>query len=113
MTTSPPTTLIESEDRREYRATRRRGLAVDLSMTLATILAALVIGFLVMLATGKDPVAAYEALLTGPLERSLWTGLERVRCPRRQQGRGMSAVEGPQLTDAVRPGGLHCGTGPA
>ncbi|MDX3691995.1 ABC transporter permease [Streptomyces europaeiscabiei] len=67
-------TLIESEDRREYRATRRRGLAVDLSMTLATILAALAIGFLVMLATGKDPVRAYEALLTGPLERSFRVG---------------------------------------
>lgn len=67
-------TLVETEDRRAYRATRRRDLAVDLSMTLATILAALAIGFVVMLATGKDPVAAYEAMLTGPLERSFRVG---------------------------------------
>ncbi|WP_416981827.1 ABC transporter permease [Streptomyces sp. T028] len=67
-------TLIETEDRREYLATRRRGLLVDLSMTLATIVAALAVGLLVMLATGKDPFAAYEALLTGPLERSFRVG---------------------------------------
>jgi ABC-type uncharacterized transport system permease subunit len=68
------TTLIETEDRREYRVTRRRGLAVDLGMAVATILAALAIGFLVMLATGKDPITAYGAMLTGPLERSTRIG---------------------------------------
>ncbi len=63
-------TLVETEDRRAYRATRRRGLAVDLSMAVATILVALAIGFVVMVITGNDPVAAYQAMLTGPLERS-------------------------------------------
>lgn len=62
--------LVEIEDHQEYRAIRRRGLAVDLSMAVATILVALAIGFVVMLITGNDPVAAYRAMLTGPLERS-------------------------------------------
>ncbi|MEU1932750.1 ABC transporter permease [Streptomyces coeruleorubidus] len=72
--TTTPTTLIETEDRRQYRATRRRDFAVDLSMALATILAALAIGFLVMLATGNDPIRAYEVMLTGPLDRSFRVG---------------------------------------
>ncbi|WP_236067642.1 class I SAM-dependent methyltransferase [Streptomyces brasiliscabiei] len=61
----------------------------------------------------RGPWRSCRQARRGPTKIKLWTGLERVRCPRRQQGRGMSAREGPQLTDAVRPGGLHCGTGPA
>ncbi|MDG9713683.1 ABC transporter permease [Streptomyces sp. DH10] len=72
--TTTPTTLIETEDRRQYRTTRRRDFAVDLSMALATIVAALAVGFLVMLATGNDPVRAYEVMLTGPLDRSFRVG---------------------------------------
>jgi simple sugar transport system permease protein len=68
------TTLVEVESRREYAVAKRRDLAVDLSMAVATVLAALGVGFLVMLATGKDPIAAYSAMLTGPLQRSFRVG---------------------------------------
>ncbi|MFI7706163.1 ABC transporter permease [Nonomuraea sp. NPDC049480] len=60
----------EADDRTEYRAARRRGLAVDAGMAVMTVLVALSIGFAVMLATGNDPVEAYRTMLTGPLERS-------------------------------------------
>ncbi|GAB2832125.1 ABC transporter permease [Lentzea nigeriaca] len=67
-------TLVETEDRREYRATRRRGLAIDVGMAVATIMIALLVGFVVILATGHNPVEAYSAMLTGPLERSTRVG---------------------------------------
>jgi ABC-type uncharacterized transport system permease subunit len=61
------TTMVQLEGRQEFLAARRRAIGVDLSMAVATIVAALAVGFLVVLATGHDPVQAYRALLTGPL----------------------------------------------
>ena len=68
----------QSYDRAEALARVRRerlqsGL-LDLGLTLITIVLALLIGFVVMLIVGKDPVKAYEALLTGPLSRINRTG---------------------------------------
>ena len=67
-------TFDRSAERARVAAERRRLAIIDLVITLATIALALVIGFLVMLLVGKDPVKAYEALLTGPLSRTLRTG---------------------------------------
>jgi len=67
-------TMVELADRRDFVASRRRALAVDLSMALATILAALAVGFIVILAVGHDPLEAYRAMLTGPLQRSTRVG---------------------------------------
>jgi general nucleoside transport system permease protein len=61
------TTLVELEGRQEFRTARRWTIAVDISMAIATILAALAVGFVIVLAAGHDPVQAYHALLTGPL----------------------------------------------
>ncbi len=47
-------------------AERRRSGIIDLSITLATILLALALGFIVLLILGKDPLKAYSALLTWP-----------------------------------------------
>lgn len=44
-------------------------MLLDLGVTLATILAALVMGFVVIALLGRDPILAYEALLTGPVTR--------------------------------------------
>lgn len=43
---------------------------IDFSVTLGTIALALLVGFLVMLIVGKDPLLAYSSLLSGPLSRS-------------------------------------------
>lgn len=67
-------TFDRSAERARVAAERRRLATIDLVITLATIVLALGIGFLVMLVVGKDPVKAYQALLTGPLSRSLRTG---------------------------------------
>lgn len=48
---------------------RRRSAMIDLAVTLATIVIALLVGFLVTLAVGKEPIKAYIALLTGPLSQ--------------------------------------------
>ncbi len=74
----PASPQSQSYDRAEALARVRRerlqsGL-IDLGLTLITILLALLIGFVVMLIVGKDPVKAYEALLTGPLSRVNRTG---------------------------------------
>jgi ABC-type uncharacterized transport system permease subunit len=68
------TTLVELEGRREYLAGRRRGAGVDVAMALATIGVALAVGFVVVLAAGNDPLAAYSALLEGPLANSARIG---------------------------------------
>jgi simple sugar transport system permease protein len=44
-------------------------MMIDLVVTLATIVFALALAFLVLVFTGKDPIAAYNALLTAPLTR--------------------------------------------
>lgn len=56
------------------RSERRRAAIIDLAITLATILFALLLGFIVIALIGKDPVQAYTALLTGPLTRIGRTG---------------------------------------
>ncbi|WP_416957628.1 ABC transporter permease [Streptomyces sp. Agncl-13] len=62
--------LPETRERREFLATRRRTVAVELTMTVLTVAVAVLIAFLVVLATGKDADGALDALLTGPLERT-------------------------------------------
>jgi simple sugar transport system permease protein len=68
------TAVVDRTDQQGYLATTRRAFAVDLIMALATILAALAVGFVVMLLIGRDPVEAYQAMFTGPLERSTRIG---------------------------------------
>jgi simple sugar transport system permease protein len=78
MQATVPTPTTPSFDRAAERARvqqeRRRAALIDVLVTLGTIALALLIGFLVMLIVGKDPVQAYSALLTGPLSRSNRTG---------------------------------------
>lgn len=62
--------LPETRDRREFLAARRRTVVVELTMTVLTVVVAVLIAFLVVLATGKDATGALNALLTGPLERT-------------------------------------------
>ncbi len=58
-----------TESKARVAAERRRSALIDLFVTLATILFALGLAFLVLLITGKDPFAAYNALLTAPVTR--------------------------------------------
>lgn len=60
--------------RKAVQAERRRSMLIDLGVTLATIIAALLMGFIVIALLGKDPFLAYEALLTGPITRLGRTG---------------------------------------
>ncbi len=60
--------------RKLVQSERRRAAIIDLAITLATILFALLLGFIVIALIGKDPVQAYTALLTGPLTRIGRTG---------------------------------------
>jgi simple sugar transport system permease protein len=73
-TPSSTTTYNRAEALARVKRERTQTALIDLSLTLVTILLALGIGFLVMLVVGKDPVKAYEALLTGPLSRVNRTG---------------------------------------
>jgi simple sugar transport system permease protein len=56
-------------ERARVRQERRRATWIDLLVTLGTIVIALLIGFIVTLAVGKEPIKAYTALLTGPLSQ--------------------------------------------
>lgn len=60
----------EARGRRDFLATRRRTAVVELTMTVLTVAVAVLIAFLVVLASGKDATGALNALLTGPLERT-------------------------------------------
>lgn len=61
-------------ERARVQQERRRSAMIDFSVTLGTIALALLVGFLVMLIVGKDPLLAYSSLLSGPLSRSNRTG---------------------------------------
>ena len=78
MQTTLPNPASSSYDRaaelERVKRERRQTALIDLGVTLITILLALLLGFLVMLLVGKDPIRAYEALLTGPLSRINRTG---------------------------------------
>jgi general nucleoside transport system permease protein len=56
-------------DRARVRQERRRSSLIDLLVTLGTIAIALLIGFIVTLLVGREPIKAYTALLTGPLSQ--------------------------------------------
>ncbi len=62
-------TFDRAASKARVTAERRRSVLIDLLVTLATILFALALAFLVLVLTGKDPFAAYNALLTAPLTR--------------------------------------------
>ncbi|QEW02271.1 ABC transporter permease [Microbacterium lushaniae] len=58
-----------NDDRRRFRRERRIGVFEGALTTLGTIAVALLLCFLILLATGKDAVGAYEWLLSGPVSR--------------------------------------------
>lgn len=62
-------TTVEIEDRDAFLAQRRRTAIVEIATVLLTIVAALAIAFVVIALLGKNPVDAFAALLSGPLER--------------------------------------------
>jgi simple sugar transport system permease protein len=73
METTLPTSTTPGFDRaaerERVRQERRRAAMIDVVVTLGTIALALLVGFIVMLIVGRDPITAYTALLTGPLSR--------------------------------------------
>jgi simple sugar transport system permease protein len=74
--TLPTTTpsFDRAAERARVRRERRRTALIDISVTLLTILLAMLVGFIVMLIIGKDPILAYSSLLSGPLSRTHRTG---------------------------------------
>lgn len=62
-------TTVEQEDRTAFLAQRRNSTLVDLAGILLTIVIALALAFIIIAMLGKDPVQAFTALVTGPLER--------------------------------------------
>lgn len=68
-TAAPLLSFDRAAARKAVRDERRRSMLLDLGVTLATILAALAMGFVVIALLGRDPILAYEALLTGPVTR--------------------------------------------
>ncbi|MCS7088192.1 MAG: ABC transporter permease [Thermoflexales bacterium] len=74
MESTVPLSFDRAAARKVVQAERRRSTLIDVGVTLATIFAALLMGFVVIALLGKDPVRAYEALLTGPLTRLGRTG---------------------------------------
>jgi simple sugar transport system permease protein len=69
-----PLTRADPDGRRAFLAARRRSAAVELTMPVLTLAVAVLIAFLVVLATGKDAPGVLSALLTGPLDRTLRIG---------------------------------------
>lgn len=74
MQSAAPLSFDRAAERKAVQDERRRSTLIDLGVTLATIVAALLLGFIVIWLLGKDPIQAYEALLTGPLTRMGRTG---------------------------------------
>jgi len=62
-------TTVEMEDRAAFRTQRRNSALIDIAGVLLTILIALVAAFVIVAMLGKNPVDAFTALITGPLER--------------------------------------------
>ncbi len=71
---NPASGYDRAAELQRVRRERLQTALIDLSVTLITILVALLIGFLVLLIVGKNPVVAFQALLTGPLSRINRTG---------------------------------------
>lgn len=67
-------TSIELAGRRTFVRQRRMSAIFDGTTLLATVLVSLVLGALIIAATGRNPVVAISALVTGPLERPNRTG---------------------------------------
>ena len=61
-----PTTpsFDRAAERARVQRERRRTALIDVSVTLITILLALMVGFIVMLIIGKDPLLAYSSRRT-------------------------------------------------
>lgn len=62
-------TTVEQEDRAAFRARRLSGALVEIASVVLTILLALALAFVIVALLGKNPVEAFAALITGPLER--------------------------------------------
>lgn len=62
-------TTVEQEDRAAFVKQRRASALIDIAGVLLTILVALVAAFIIVALLGKNPVDAFSALITGPLER--------------------------------------------
>ncbi len=62
-------TTAEKEDRVGFLAQRRRSTLTDIASILVTIIIALAVAFVIVALLGKNPVDAFAALITGPLER--------------------------------------------
>lgn len=78
MSTPPSAADLVSYDREadldRVRAQRRIGFREAVIGAVATVVLALIICFALLLITGKDAVAAYEWLLSGPFSRSTRVG---------------------------------------
>lgn len=78
MTTTESVSAVPSDERARARARvrgqRRKDLVASFAAMIVTILIALAICFVILLIVGKDAVAAYEWLLTGPFSRSTRIG---------------------------------------
>lgn len=62
-------TTVEQEDKVAFLAQRRASTLIDLAGILLTIAIALALAFVIVAMLGKNPVEAFSALVTGPLER--------------------------------------------
>ena len=61
-------TTVELEDRAAFLAQRRASTLTDVAGVLVTIALALAMAFVIVALLGKDPVEAFTALITGPME---------------------------------------------
>lgn len=62
-------TTVELEDTSAFLAQRRASTLIDIAGILLTILLALALAFVIVAMLGKNPVEAFGALITGPMER--------------------------------------------
>ena len=62
-------TTVEQEDKAAFLAQRRASTLIDLAGILLTIAIALALAFIIVALLGQNPVEAFSALITGPLER--------------------------------------------
>lgn len=78
LTTDELSTVEQHYDRdaarRAVAVERRRGVLAETAGVLLTIVIALAVALVVMVAIGKDPYEAFRALITGPLSRSTRVG---------------------------------------
>ncbi|QKJ18247.1 ABC transporter permease [Microbacterium hominis] len=62
-------TTVEQEDRAAFQKQRVASAITDIAGVLVTIVIALALAFIIIAMLGKNPVDAFAALITGPLER--------------------------------------------